>query len=366
MEADLLRKANIAVRKMRPVLTGGKICEKFYSEGLLEICFLSRRCSRDQQGACMMCDYGAAQIDCSNQEYIREMEQILQHESQPVDILLLCTNGSFFDDRQISRELFCAILEQAGASDVPTINLEAHYLDVTREKLEMVNRLLPGKEIVIEIGLETIRMDYHEKVIMKGIDLSAYDAVIALIRSFGFGADVNIMVGLPFLSTKEQMEDVLHTIHWVTARGGRPVLFPLNVKPYTLLMEAYHAGFYRVISQWLLLLILDALPEDELEQVIAVWYGGREEDYGTDSEHAVFPHACRSCSEAILKFYREFAKLPRGEKRKNLLLQLFAEADCQCLEQAREEVLREPEDTFEERYTSFLTWLSQQNAWNRG
>lgn len=366
MEVDLLRKANIAVRKMRPVLTGGRICEKFYNEGLLEICFLSGRCSRDQQGACMMCDYGAAQIDCLNQEYICEMDRILKNEPQPVDTLLLCTNGSFFDERQISRELFHAILERAGASDVPTIELETHYLDVTREKLELLKQLLPGKEIVIEIGLETIRMEYQENVIMKGIDLAVYGTVIDLIRSFGFGVDINIMVGLPLLSAKEQMEDVLHTIHWVISRKGRPVLFPVNVKPYTLLMEVYHAGFYRVISQWLVPLILDALSEDELEQVIVAWYGGREENYGADSEPAVFPHACHVCSETILKFYREFAKFPSGEKRKKLLRQLIAGADCQCLEQAREDVLREPEDTFEERYTLFLTWLSQQNAWNRG
>lgn len=366
MKSDLLRKANIAIRKMRPVLTSGKICEKFYNEGLLEICFLSGCCSHDQQGACMMCDYGAAQIDCLNQEYICEMDRILKNESRSVDILLLCTNGSFFDDRQISCELFRAILERAGATDISTIELETHYLDVTRGKLELLKHILPGKRIVIEIGLETIRMDYQKKVIMKGIDLTVYATVIDLIRSFGFGVDVNIMVGLPFLSEKEQIEDVLHTIHWVISHGGQPVLFPVNVKPYTLLMEAYCAGFYHTVSQWMLPLILDALSENELEQVIIVWYGGREEDYGANSKHAVFPHACHACSEAILTFYTEFAELPSGKKRKKLLSQLFAETGCQCLEHARKDALKPPEDTFEDRYTSFLTWLSKQDSWNRG
>lgn len=357
-ELDLLQKANIAIRKIRPDLTSERACEAFYSERLLEICFLSGRCSRDQQGSCMMCDYGTSQVDCTNREYICEMNQILQNEFRPVDILLLCTNGSFFDNSQISHELFRTILEQAGASNISVIELETHYLDVTREKLELVKRLLPRKEVVIEMGLETIQMDYQEKVIMKGIDLTVYDTVINLIRSFGFGVDINIMVGLPFLSAKEQIEGVLHTIHWVIVHGGKPVLFPVNVKPYTLLMEAYCAGFYHTVSQWLLPLILDALPENELEQVTVVWYGAREENYGVNSKHAVFPHACHTCSETILKFYTKFAETRGGEERKRLLYQLFTEKACQCLEQTKKDILQVPENTFKERYASFLAWLS--------
>lgn len=361
MDSKLVRRANIAIRKTRPYFPPKRICEKFYSEGLLEICFLSTRCSRDLQGSCMMCDYGATQNDCTDTAYIQEMDRMLQNTEDPVDILLLCTNGSFLDSCQISDELFRAILEQTGKYEIPTVEVETHYLDVTREKLELMKRFLPGKNIVIEMGLETIRPEYQEKVVMKEINLEAYEDVISLVKSFGFSVDNNVMVGLPFLSPKEQFEDVLETIRWSITRGGHSVLFPVNIKPYTLLMQAYHAGLYRPISQWMIPLILDALPEKWLETITVVWYGGREEDYGTNSGRATFPHACGDCADAVLKFYKEFSTAAGGANRKKLLRQLLTGTDCQCLDQTRRSIMQTSENTFEDRYAAFLTWLETQN-----
>lgn len=361
MGSKSVRRANIAIRKKRPYFPSKRICEGFYNEELFEICFLSKRCSRDLQGSCMMCDYGAAQNNCTDAAYIQEMSRMLQNQEGPIDILLLCTNGSFFDDRQISRDLYCAILKQTAEYDIPTIEIETHYLDVTREKLELLKQFLPGKNIVIEMGLETVWSEYQKKVIMKDIDLAAYKDAMRLVQSFDFSVDTNIMVGLPFLSPREQFEDVLRTIRWSIARNGQPVLFPLNIKPYTLLMEVYRAGYYDPISAWMIPLILDALPEKWLEDITVVWYGGREEDYGADNAHAVFPCACGTCTDAIMNFYKEFPAISGGTDRKKLLRRLLVETDCQCLEQTKQMIAEIPADTFEDRYTAFLAWLEAQD-----
>lgn len=309
----------------------------------------------------MMCDYGTTQNNYTEAAYIHEMDRMLQNVENPVDTLLLCTNGSFLDDRQINDELFRAILKTAGKYDISTVEVETHYLDVTRDKMELLKQFLPGKSIVIEMGLETIWAEYQEKVIMKDIDLKVYEDIIKFIRSFGFGVDTNIMVGLPFLSPKEQIHDVCETIRWSIIHGGRPVLFPINIKPYTLLMEAYHAGLYRPISQWMIPLILDALPEKWLETITVVWYGGREEDYDTSSPRAVFPYACDDCTNAILKFYKEFSSVSDRTSRKRLLHQLLSKTDCQCLKQVRQSIKEVSTDTFEDRYAAFLTWLETQS-----
>lgn len=361
MDTNILRKANLLVRKNRPFFSDEKICDVFYNGDLIEIDFPSQRCSRDMQGACMMCDYGAIRDTYPTEVYLEEMGRILEFVDNTTNILLLCTNGSFFDYSQIAPDLFCAILERAGRCKIPVIEIETHYQDVTQEKLKLVKQLLPDKKIVIEMGLETVQPKYQENIIMKGIDLAAYERVITLIQSFDFHVDINIMVGLPFLSPKEQFEDVLNTIHWSFAHQGRPVLFPINIKPYTLLMEAYRAGFYRPISQWMLPLILDDMPETWLEQVTVAWYGNREEIYDINGARTIFPIACPACSAAIQAFYDALPTIPNGTERKERLHRLITRGGCKCLEQTRQEIILTSEDTFEERYIAFLSWLKEQN-----
>ena len=140
MDTSILRKANLLVRKRRPFFSDEKICDVFCSNDLIEIGFLSRRCSRDMLGSCMMCDYGAARDTYSIKAYLDEMDRILEFADHTINILLLCTNGSFFDHSRIDHDLFCAILERAGRCKIPVIEIETHYQDVTQEKLELLIR----------------------------------------------------------------------------------------------------------------------------------------------------------------------------------------------------------------------------------
>ena len=357
---NLIKEATLSIRKKRPFFPSDHCCDVFRSGDLLEIGVLRHRCSRDQQGSCMMCDYGMYPDTHSIEAYIREIDQILMNLDDTINILLLCTNGSFLDERQICPNLFQTILERAAQCKVPFIEVETHYQDVTGEKLELLRHLLPNKGITIELGLETALVKYQEKIIMKGIDLKKFERVVAFIQNFGFDVDINLMVGLPFLSPKEQLEDALNSIRWCFDHRARPVLFPVNIKPYTLLMEAYRFGFYRPVSQWMLPLILDELPIGWLEQIVVAWYGNREEIYDAEGERAVFPRGCPKCSVAIRNYLDNFAAALDGRERKKMLSRLLTETDCQCLEQAKQELLKESGETFEERYASFLSWLEKQ------
>lgn len=360
MKPNIVRRANLAIRGRRPFFSEERICDVFRASDLVEIGFLSKRCSRDLQGSCMMCDYGVARKTYPAQAYLDEMERILKTLDPSVKILLLCTNGSFLDTRQIDPALFRAILERAGQCEVPVIEIETHYQDVTEEKMACIKAMLPQKSITVEMGLETVQPTYQSKIIMKDIDLDAYVGTIRLIHSFDFDVDINIMVGMPFLSPKEQFDDALQTVRWCATHGGRPILFPMNIKPYTLLMEVYRAGLYQPISQWLVPLLLDSLPEDVLGQVTVAWYGNREEVYEEGGERAVFPAACPACTATVREFYDGLPLLSSGPARKKRLRQLLgAGRACRCLEAAREALSQKPEDTFETRYAAFMSWLEQ-------
>ena len=364
MESTILARANLQAKRNRPSFSHGKICDVFCSGNLIEIGFLSGRCRNDRGGSCIMCDYGAANGTRPVQEYLVEMDRILEKTNSSVHVLLLCTNGSFLDRTQISQELFQAVLERAAQSRMGWIEIETHYRDVTPEKLRQIQRLLPQKRVAIEMGLETANPLYQSHIIMKGIDLAAYERTVALIQSFGFVAEVNIMVGLPFLSPKEQFDDAARTMEWAFRHGCGLVLFPINIKPYTLLMEMFRSGYYTPISSWMLPLLLDTLTESQLEQVTVAWYGNREEIYPRTQERAVFPQSCPVCAAEIQRVYRQFSKTAGGSERKALLAQLLSQAErngCSCLADARNEISAQPRNTFESQYAEYISYLKNHN-----
>lgn len=360
MSREILQQLNCRIRSRRPKLPVDAVCQVFEEKGLLEIGFLSRCCKNDLIGSCIMCDYGCAVSTQEPEKYIAEMKCILENASAPIKCLLLCTNGSFFDESQIPSSLFKAILMLASQYDIPTIEFETHYLDVSSEKLDMIQKILSGKHIMIEMGLEAVDPIYQENVIMKRIDLPAYERTIQMIQQYGFEVETNIMVGLPFLNAREQLQEALDTVTWSFARQCKVVLFPINIKPYTLLMRMYQKGIYSPVSHWLLILLLNSLPVEKLGEVTIAWYGNREEKYNNNASTTVFPSSCPQCRKKLMQFYSDFLDESDYRKRKYLIEQLTATCECACLTD-QINLLKRPDMTpFKKRYADYCRILKRE------
>lgn len=360
MQSEVLRKVNQYIKKMRPYLNPLYPCQVFKENELLEIGFLSKRCEHDAKGTCIMCDYGCAKGTYSDDEYLNEMTQILTKYSEGTIILLLCSNGSILNSNQISDELFQKILLQAAQTDIPQIEIECHYKDITVKKLDMIKEFLPGKQITIEMGLETVNPVYQEIFFGKGIDLIEYEDAILRIQGYGFKIDLNIILGLPFLSSKEQLKDARQTLDWVFEHQCSPVIFPVNIKPFTLLMHMYQSGYYKPISHWLMLSLLDSIKEEKLDQITVAWYGNREEIYANVESHAIFPTACPDCAEIIKNFYDKFMRCSNSHVRKKLLQDMMNTFECSCQEQFN---LREETNIdFEKQTESYTAQLLDEFA----
>lgn len=333
MRPEVLRKVNQYIKRTRPYLNSLYPCQVFKENDLLEIGFLSKRCEHDAKGTCIMCDYGCAKGTYSDEEYLNTMNQILSKYSEDVTILLLCSNGSILNSNQISDALFQKILLQAAQTNIPQIEIECHYKDVTVKKLNIIKKILVNKQITIEMGLETINTVYQEIFFGKEIALDKYKDTIFLIQSYGFKIDLNIMLGLPFMSSKEQLNDTYQTLNWAFKHQCSPVIFPVNIKPFTLLMHMYQTGYYKPISHWLMLSLLDSIQEDRLDQVVIAWYGNREEIYEDIKSRAIFPTTCPNCAKSIKDFYNKFMSNNNSHARKKLLQDILKTSKCSCWEQ---------------------------------
>lgn len=360
MSKKILKQLNRRIRNLRPKLPTDTVCQVFEGQGLLEIGFLSNCCRNDRSGSCIMCDYGCAIGTQENVKYLSEMKKILDHADSQIECLLLCTNGSFFDESQIPLMLFKSIITLASKYNIPTIEFETHYLDVSSEKLNMIQEILCDKHILIEMGLESINPLYQDNIIMKNIDLPAYEQTIKLIQQYGFEVEVNIMVGLPFLNHREQIEDSYNTIMWAFAHQCKVVLFPINIKPYTVLMQMYRKGLYSPVSHWLLILLLDSIPINDLSKITIAWYGNREEKYSDKDPETIFPTSCHLCQKNLLLFYSDFLEKNDCKRRKDLIGQLMKSCTCGCLGN-QIQLLKQPDaESFETRYIDYCNILKKE------
>lgn len=357
MKREILQKRNIEIRKKRPLLPADEICDVFYDNNLVEICFLSKRCRNDLRGSCIMCDYGALLGTAGISEYIDKVSDVLKSLEFSVDTILLSTNGSFLDESQIPLELLCSILEQISKSHVKYVEIETHYKDVSFERLTLLKQFLPNKKIMIEMGLETINPKYQSFIVMKEVSIPDFEKTIVLIQNMEMDVECNVMVGLPFLSEKEQFEDALATLRWVFEHQCTPVLFPVNIKPYTLLMDMYQSGHYAPISHWMIPIILDSLTTKQLEQITVAWYGNREDIYSTCSKRTIFPVSCDRCKSQLVEFYIKFLHTRSGADRKKVLASLFSGVHCNCPDQIRRQVEKMTVETFETRYSAYTNQL---------
>ncbi len=355
MKDIFIKKVNKFLRAARPCLPEDKICNVFQSGDLLEIGFMSGHCKRDYTGSCIMCDYGRTDRTFTITEYIDKMQTILSHYQEGINFLLICCNGSFFDESQISTELFKAILSQAQSCKIPNIIIETHYNDVTPEKLEIIKNTIT-KPLIIEMGLETANQEYQNKIIMKGIDLKKYENTINLIKKCGYKIELNIMLGLPFLSIQEQLADVKNTIQWAIEHGCEPVVFPINIKPYTLLNYAYEKNFYKPVSAWLIIKLLDDLDNNALKKIIIAWYGNRDEPYPNGNQ-TVLPVACEHCRQKLLNFGIEFLAQPSAFERRKLITKLKNSAVCNCYNNLEKDINNQPQTSFNNIYNKFYERL---------
>jgi radical SAM enzyme (TIGR01210 family) len=359
MNQSILVNQNLKIRKNRPLIPDAKTCEIFQTDTVLEISLSRGRCANDAKGSCIMCNYGEAGKSRNIFCYLDEMKKAINNCSKNIKCLMLCTNGSIFDEKQINRQLLENVIDISSQCKIPHIEFETYYQDVTEEILSLIKEKLHNKRIIIALGLETINQEYQDNILLKGIDINKFSNVLTLIKDYGFQIELNIMLGLPLLSTNEQFLDTCNTIRWAFQNQCRPVLFPVNIKPYTLLMEMYHAGYYTPISHWLLLLVLDTLTDKQLAQVIIAWYGNRIEEYDSDELKPVLPTCCDKCFPIISSFYQTFVSVESGKDRRYYLNVALNSSVCDCKEKVYKKIKEKNAPSFRIIYNKYLDYLRE-------
>ena len=305
--------------------------------------------SRGCHNACTFCNYGFKH-PVRKEEILKKVEHICRYLPANIETLILESSGSFLDDRELPPELQYQIMEIVARTKVYRVQIETHYKTVTDEKLRRIRQILKEHEVAFEIGLET-SSETTLNIYNKDIDVKKLFQLVRDCDSLGIETSLNVMVGAPLLTIQEQVQDALNTVQDILKycpESTAIVLFPMNVKDYTLVKHMYNQGRYSVISHWEFIEVLEKIPRDALDRVYISWWGNRcNEFHGKDA--IIHPKSCDNCHDRLMKFYTSFVNSDSLQEKQRLV-EKISKVTCPCRDDyENEKAIEKPDKDIRQR-----------------
>ena len=285
--------------------------------------------SRGCHNACVFCNYGFKH-PVRQEEILKKVDHICRYLPSNIETLILESSGSFLDDRELPEELQYKIIEIVAKTKVYRVQFETHYKTVSEKKLNKILQILKGHELAFEFGLESTNIETLS-IYNKDINVRELFKLVQHCQELGIESSLNVLVGAPLLTIKEQVQDALNTIQDILENCPQRtdiVLFPINIKDYTLLKHMYDQGRYSIISHWEFVDVLTQIPRNTLDRVYISWWGNRvNEFHGKDA--IIHPQACENCYSKLMNFYNSFVNASSLEAKQRAVKEI-SKVSCAC------------------------------------
>ncbi len=310
-----------------------------------EIWFLTKGCQWDASGGCVMCNYGKG-FTISHEEMIISIDNALQEAGNDIYELAITPSGSFWDEREVPRNIREHIYMRVSESNVKKFSFETRVETITEKNIKELKKHINSKLLAVEFGLETSNDWIRKNCLNKGSNLADYLIAIKTLKSYEIETLVNISLGIPFLSENESIIDTIESINWAHESGADSVIvFPIHVKPGTLVNVLYQNKLYHTISLWSLVKVLDSIQVEYLCKTQISWY----KNYYTDASKIISsPGSCKYCYSHVISLLDEY----RATCSKSVIDKLN-EFDCRCKSHWGEKILIEPISLKERTFNSY-------------
>lgn len=267
------------------------------------IWFPSGGCVWDAQGYCTMCNYGRSKR-VSPDRMIASVEKALS--SLTIEPTILWVGAyNMFDEREVPAEARRAIFAMLAKTSATEIITETHPDSVSEHVVRECKEILGGDRLGIEVGIESTNALVRNWCINKDFDQEQMRTCIERIHAGGARCYANLLLGAPFLSSKEAVDDVLHSVIEGAGLGiDYFVILPNHIKPHTLVAWLHARQLYTQPSLWALIEVLQRLQPELLARVFTSWV--ESEDVPGKSSEEVVPRFEDEDSELPLSYLRRF------------------------------------------------------------
>ncbi len=291
-------------------------------------------------GGCTMCDYWAARQE-DDGKILEYLEQALAQLKSEPEIMLLNTCGSVLDDWEISQPVREKLFRRLAEFKHTEFILETHLDTVTEEKVRQYREIFPKQALQIEFGFESADWWVQKYCINKPISESQVRTKLEILRKYNIVPVFNVLIGIPFLPLRKMYEDAMNTINWVVKEQyANCVIFPVNIKEWTLLEKMSRLGLYTQPSLWLLVEILTHLDHDILDRVEISWYKERPAYVDNYNGTPRAPITCDLCGDRVRALLDEYT----DSHNRADVIQRLDRINCGCRKRFYQEF--EQESTF--------------------
>ena len=257
-------------------------------------------------------------------------KQILESE---IDKVFLSTYGNILCENEFPKEVLEILLKKINEiNKIRVVIFETHYKEITEDKLKYLKNILTSKYIDFEIGVESVNKEIQSNCLNKIIDLEELKNKINLIHKYEMTVEANVLIGIPFLNAKQQIEDAVVSTNWLFNNDiDEVVIFPVNIIKKSSIEELYKSKKYNIISQWMVIQVLNNIKEDYLNRISISMYGEYKTSNMNVFKDNILPKSCSNCYGDIMNFYDEFLKIRDIKQRKELIINLLnKDTKCNC------------------------------------
>ncbi|ANB02040.1 radical SAM protein [Ectothiorhodospira sp. BSL-9] len=220
-----------------------------------------------------MCGYhlGANRALVTDEQLVAQTRDAINRLNPVVyPTLVFTSNGSFLDRAEVSdevRPVLLRMLREAGFQFL-VIETRPEYITVPRLRT-MVDAFSPESAsgqgphpVSISFGLESSDDFVQQFCINKGRRREDYLEAFTLLQAQGFSFDCYVLLGKPFMTACEDIDDAIRTIRFAVDHGADYVfLMVTNMVDFCLTGYLAERGRYRLSSLWRAVELLERLPE---------------------------------------------------------------------------------------------------------
>ncbi|WP_456369324.1 archaeosine biosynthesis radical SAM protein RaSEA [Geoglobus sp.] len=270
----------------------------------LTVILPTKGCSWD---ACLMCSYTLDSSRSATQEEVFG-EFLRAVEGRSAEVLKIFTSGSFFDDREVSRETRERIYSKAVEMGFKKLVVESRPEFITEGVAEEIENA--GIEVEVGIGLETSNDDLRDLLINKGFSFEDFVTASEILRGVA-RVKAYLLMKPPLLSEREAIDDVLRSVKDVSSYADVISLNLMTVHRKTYVEKLWQMKVYRPPWLWSAVKVLESAGTEIICDPVA---GGKSRG----------PHNCYVCDDRVVSEIRLFSLT----QDRNVF-----KTECECREQ---------------------------------
>lgn len=290
--------------------------------------FRTKGCTWASKGGCLVCNYSSGPNTTSDQ-IIDYVENGMKEFDEKLTYLLISPSGSMLDSNEVPNTARDEIINILATTLHDGFGFETRPETINREIIQNFQDKLNGRLKRVLLGIETVNRNYQKFCLNKELDLSTCINSFQILTENNVSPVSNILVGLPFLTEKENISAAIESISWSIDHGAAYCyLFPVHVKDGTPLRLLYNNGYYKPPSLWSLIEVIRYFEKRYQEPLIRPsWYTSLGAYNVIES-----PYTCKKCYEKVIELLDHYDRWKDIES----LDRLF-NFKCSCRDKWREE-----------------------------